>query len=85
MLIFAFSWTLVFPAGVLAEKDPIKIGIVLPLSGGLELFGQQGIQGAKLAVAEINAGGGVLGGRQFELIIEDNKRIRKRLLKKPRN
>ncbi len=69
LLIFAFA----IPGGVLADKDPIKIGIVLPLSGGLELFGQQGIQGAKMAVAEINAAGGVLGGRQFELIIEDNK------------
>jgi ABC-type branched-subunit amino acid transport system substrate-binding protein len=60
------------PAGA-ADKDPIKIGIVLPLSGGLELFGQQGIQGAKMAVDEINKAGGVLGGRKFELIIEDNK------------
>jgi ABC-type branched-subunit amino acid transport system substrate-binding protein len=69
LLIFAFA----VPGGVLADKDPIKIGIVLPLSGGLELFGQQGIQGAKMAVAEINAAGGVLDGRKFELIIEDNK------------
>jgi branched-chain amino acid transport system substrate-binding protein/urea transport system substrate-binding protein len=69
LLIFAFA----IPGGVLAAKDSIKIGIVLPLSGGLELFGQQGIQGAKMAVAEINAAGGVLGGRKFELIIEDNK------------
>jgi len=66
-------FSMVIPAGILAEKDPIKIGVVLPLSGGLELFGQQGIQGAKMAVAEINAAGGVLGGRKFELIIEDNK------------
>ena len=72
LLVFAFTWTLAFPSGVQAEKDPIKVGIVLPLSGGLELFGQQGIQGAKLAVAEINAAGGVLGGRKFELIIEDD-------------
>ncbi len=56
-----------------AEKTPIKIGIVLPLSGGLELFGQQGVQGAKMAVAEINAAGGVLGGQKFELLIEDDK------------
>jgi ABC-type branched-subunit amino acid transport system substrate-binding protein len=46
LLTFAFA----IPSGVLADKDPIKIGIVLPLSGGLELFGQQGIQGAKMAV-----------------------------------
>ncbi len=63
----------VAPVSAAGKKEPIKIGIVLPLSGGLELFGQQGIQGAKMAVAEINAAGGVLGGRKFELIIEDDK------------
>jgi ABC-type branched-subunit amino acid transport system substrate-binding protein len=61
------------PVSAAEKKEPIKIGVVLPLSGGLELFGQQGIQGAEMAVAEINAAGGVLGGRPFELIIEDNK------------
>jgi len=61
------------PASAAEKKEPIKIGIALPLSGGLELFGQQGIQGARMAVSEINAAGGVLGGRMFELIIEDNK------------
>ncbi len=55
------------------SNSPIKIGIVLPLSGAEELFGSQGLQGAKMAVAEINAAGGVLGGRPFELIIEDEK------------
>jgi branched-chain amino acid transport system substrate-binding protein/urea transport system substrate-binding protein len=55
------------------RKEPIKIGVILPLSGGDELFGSQGVQGAKMAVAEINAAGGVLGGRHFELVIEDEK------------
>ncbi len=53
-------------------KAPIKIGVVLPLSGGLELFGQQGIQGMKMAVDEINESGGVIG-RKLELVVEDNK------------
>jgi len=61
------------PNTVFAQvKEPIKVGVVLPLSGGLELFGQQGIQGMKLAVKEINESGGVLG-RKLELVIEDNK------------
>jgi len=61
------------PKTVFAQvKGPIKVGVVLPLSGGLELFGQQGIQGMKLAVKEINESGGVLG-RKLELVIEDNK------------
>jgi branched-chain amino acid transport system substrate-binding protein/urea transport system substrate-binding protein len=61
------------PKTVFAQvKEPIKVGVVLPLSGGLELFGQQGIQGMKMAVQEINDSGGVLG-RKLELVIEDNK------------
>ncbi len=56
-----------------AQQDPIKIGVILPLSGVLEAYGQQALQGARMAVAEINAAGGVLGGRQFELIVEDNQ------------
>jgi len=55
------------------KKPPIKIGVVLPLSGDEELFGSQGLQGARMAVAEVNAAGGVLGGRNFELVIEDEK------------
>jgi urea transport system substrate-binding protein len=58
---------------IAGDKKPIKIGVVLPMSGGLELFGQQGIQGAQMAVNEINAAGGVLGGHKLELVIEDNK------------
>lgn len=69
----AFVVLLGMPGMAFAEDDTIRIGVVLPLSGGLELFGQQGIQGAKMAVSEINAAGGVLGGKKFELIIEDNK------------
>ncbi len=55
------------------NKSEIRIGVVLPLSGAEELFGTQGLQGAKMAAAEINASGGVLGGRHFNLIIEDEK------------
>lgn len=72
IVFFGLICLLSAPAGA-ADNGPIKIGIALPLSGGLELFGEQGIQGAKMAVAEINKAGGVLGGRKFELIIEDNK------------
>lgn len=73
VVVLSICLAVIIPGSAMAKKDTIKIGIVLPLSGGLELFGQQGIQGAKMAVAEINAAGGVLDGRMFELIIEDNK------------
>jgi branched-chain amino acid transport system substrate-binding protein/urea transport system substrate-binding protein len=39
--------------------EPIRIGAVLPFSGGVELYGQQAKLGLDLAVKDINAGGGV--------------------------
>lgn len=64
-------------------KNPIKIGCVFPLSGGLELQGEQEVDGAKAAVAEINEAGGVLG-RKIEVIIEDDKTDPKTSIEKTR-
>src|ERR1700723_2218691 len=52
--------------------DAIKIGAVLPFSGGVELYGRQAKLGLDLATREINAGGGILG-RPLEIIYEDDK------------
>ncbi len=52
--------------------EPIKIGAVLPFSGGVELYGRQAKLGLDLAAEEINAGGGILG-RPVEVIYEDDK------------
>jgi branched-chain amino acid transport system substrate-binding protein len=49
----------------------IKIGAVSCLTGALSTFGVSSIQGAKLAVEEINAAGGTLG-QPIQLIVEDN-------------
>lgn len=52
--------------------DPIKVGAVLPFSGGLELFGNQAKLGIDLAAKEINEAGGILG-QPLEILYEDNK------------
>lgn len=52
--------------------DKIKIGGNFELTGGNAEFGKKGEQGAKLAVKEINAAGGVLG-KQIDFIVADNK------------
>ena len=52
--------------------DPIKVGAVLPFSGGVELYGQQAKLGLDLAAREINAAGGILG-RPIEVIYADDK------------
>ena len=52
--------------------SPIKVGAVLPFSGGVELYGRQAKLGLDLAMKEINASGGILG-RPVEIIYEDDK------------
>jgi branched-chain amino acid transport system substrate-binding protein/urea transport system substrate-binding protein len=47
--------------------------VLQPLSGGLEVLGQQGVQGVQLAVEEANEAGGVLDGRMIELVIADSR------------
>ncbi len=51
--------------------DPIKIGAVLPFSGGVELYGAQAKLGLDLAAADINAAGGILG-RPVEVVYRDD-------------
>jgi urea transport system substrate-binding protein len=60
------------PMPAVLGAGTIKIGVVQPFSGGLELFGNQAKLGLDLAAAEINAAGGI-GGSTVELIYEDDK------------
>jgi urea transport system substrate-binding protein len=68
--LLALAW-LALPSGASAA-EPIKIGAVLPFSGGVELYGQQAKLGLDLAAKEINAAGGFLG-RPVEIIYADDK------------
>jgi len=61
-----------FPAIVRAQET-VKLGVLQPLSGGLEVLGRQGVQGVELAVEEANEAGGVLDGRTIELVIADDR------------
>jgi branched-chain amino acid transport system substrate-binding protein len=49
----------------------IKIGAVSCISGPLSTFGVSSIRGARMAIEEINAKGGVLG-QSIELVVDDN-------------
>lgn len=53
--------------------EPVRIGVVLPLTGPTAGYGKDGRMGAELAVEEINKAGGILGGRQIELVFDDEK------------
>jgi branched-chain amino acid transport system substrate-binding protein len=61
----------VMASGAMAE-DAIKIGFPMPLSGPASVYGVPVTKGAEMAVAEINAKGGVLG-RKLELLERDSK------------
>jgi branched-chain amino acid transport system substrate-binding protein len=52
--------------------EPLKIGMVAPLTGPAAESGRYQTQGAKLAAEEVNKAGGVLG-RPIELVIEDDQ------------
>ncbi len=54
--------------------NPIRVGLIAPLTGGSADFGNSVRLGAELAVKEINEAGGYLG-RPFELVIRNDKAI----------
>jgi branched-chain amino acid transport system substrate-binding protein len=51
--------------------EPVKIGLDNPLTGTYAALGKNELIGAQLALAQINAKGGILG-RQAQLLIEDS-------------
>ena len=55
-----------------AAATDIKIGANWELTGGQATFGQSSVNGAKLALKEVNATGGVLG-KKITLVVADNK------------
>ena len=57
---------------VMAEEGPIKLGAISPNTGALAAYGAAVSNGIDLAVAEINAAGGVLG-RQLAVTHMDDK------------
>jgi len=68
---FAGASALGCPAIVRAQADKIKIGHLTPLTGFLGAIGSYAQLGAKLAAADINQAGGIMG-RQIDLISEDS-------------
>lgn len=64
--------TLVALAGLptLAQAEVIKIGVLAPVTGAAASDGQEMVNGAQLAVDELNAAGGV-AGYTFEIAVGD--------------
>jgi branched-chain amino acid transport system substrate-binding protein len=66
----ALAWN-VPPAAAADEKKGAVIGFVTELSGPASLFGEAGLQAAQLALDEVNAAGGVLGGELEMKVMDD--------------
>ena len=65
--------TAVSAAALASAAEPIKIAVIDPLSGPFANVGEAMVRFTRLAVDDINARGGVLGGTKFEVIAFDSK------------
>ena len=70
VLLAAGAAALAVPAH--AQGQPIRLGAVLPLTGPAAVVGGQEQKGIQFAVQHANAKGGI-GGRQIEVLFEDNQ------------
>jgi ABC-type branched-subunit amino acid transport system substrate-binding protein len=52
--------------------ESIKVGLLVPNSGGLASLGKSWENAARLAVEQINSAGGLFDGREMEVLIEDS-------------
>jgi len=71
-LLATLAVALVLPVQAQAPAQPIRIGLIFPLTGGSQDMGNSARVGAQVAVEEINQVGGYLG-RKLELVIRDDE------------
>lgn len=64
-----------FPAILRAQAAPVKIGLIHPVSGFIAFSGSQCRAGAEMAIADINAAGGIksIGGAMIEAMLADSQ------------
>ncbi|MDO9182661.1 MAG: ABC transporter substrate-binding protein, partial [Bacteriovorax sp.] len=66
--LWALSLSLVLSQSVFSA-DVLKVGVVSPITGATATFGQENVNGIKLAYEKLKKA----GGKKFELVIEDDK------------
>jgi branched-chain amino acid transport system substrate-binding protein len=59
--------------GSASTTGDILVGVYASLTGDGASFGQSALEGAELAAEEVNAAGGLLGGRPLRLLVEDDQ------------
>src|SRR5215813_2170102 len=73
--ILATALLVSFAGGAAFAAEPVKIGHVAALSGASAQSGEAITRGLTLAIDEINAKGGLLGGRKLELVQRDDESV----------
>ncbi len=56
-----------------AQQPSVKVGLAAAVSGGSAASGEAIRRGLVIAIDEVNARGGVLGGRKLELVVRDDE------------
>lgn len=59
------------PQIALSQAKPVKVGLLLPLTGPFAFAGQAGLEGWRDAADYVNEVLGGIGGRRLELVVED--------------
>jgi len=72
IVIFLLAGSILFFIFAGDEKETIKIGAILPLTGFGEVEGELMQNGILLAIKEVNDAGGI-NGKEIELFVEDSK------------
>lgn len=67
------AWAAMGALSAAHAAEPIKVGLVTALSGQSALAGDAITRGLTIAIEEINAKGGLLGGRKLELVRRDDE------------
>ena len=68
---------------ILRAADSVKVGLSIPITGLQAILGETLLNCYKLAADELNSANGI-GGRQIELIVEDNQTTTKGSIDKAR-
>jgi len=68
--VLALAWAMCCTAGW--AQAPVRIGMVVEMTGSYAEYGPEAMRGATLALEEINRAGGVLG-LPLEIVTEDNE------------
>lgn len=72
IVVIGGGWLVLKGGNTAQHEGPMKIGVILPMTGDAAVYGEPLSKVLQLAVDEVNAEGGV-NGENLELIIEDGK------------